>query len=338
MKVSPLFPPGTPIGVLPSKNRPRLYFPSGALAKQWEYTSFYPAFKRVAKLYRLALRVKASSPFRDVIRRDNGSWLLGEFVRDLLPEARTSTVLVGTPGPTQKLTIQLWGERSVIGYVKYAEKPSARSHLANEHTLLCALPEGSGPTILKYAPFLSGEALLLKPVIGRAFPATLPPPDVTLLLGNLYKSATFEASEHPWLNTVALTADHPLDSLIAALSDRLWPSVYLHGDFAPWNLFMSPNGMRIIDWEYGQLEGFPYIDYCFYILQTGVLIYRWSPQQARDRCNHYLLESFRDLTQSHAQALITLAALNSFWQSKVDGAPDSNPLQAWRRALWKESP
>jgi hypothetical protein len=59
------------------------------------------------------------------------------------------------------------------------------------------------------------------------------------------------------------------------LADRtIHPAIH-HGDFAPWNIKVSPQGnWAVLDWERGELAGIPGWDWYHYVLQTGILVER----------------------------------------------------------------
>jgi hypothetical protein len=124
---------------------------------------------------------------------------------------------------------------------------------------------------------------------------------------------------------------------IEALSNRKWPVVPQHGDLAPWNLLKTCTGEVAIDWEYGTIQGFPYLDFIQYSLQVGALLNRWSPTYARRKTLRYVRRRFRELTEIEGQSLITLAGYYAFKEALADGHSENTYLQSWRQALWMES-
>ena len=52
-------------------------------------------------------------------------------------------------------------------------------------------------------------------------------------------------------------------------------SVIQHGDFAPWNIKVSPGGTwTVLDWERGELIGLPGWDWFHYVIQSAILVGR----------------------------------------------------------------
>lgn len=208
-------------------------------------------------------------------------WPLGELLRDVLPDANVAAVLIGTPGPAQKIVVECRDAHDrVLGYVKCAQLPAARRRLCHERDILNALPQGVGPSALKYASWQGGDALVLSPVPGIPLPCTLPaPPALLAFVRRLAASGpVVDGDDHPWLQRERATT---LDSDLALLRARPWPVIFQHGDLAPWNVHRTSNGtVQAIDWEYGTATGFPFIDLAYYVLQTAALIYRWPPARA----------------------------------------------------------
>src|SRR5215204_127508 len=124
------FPPRTRVLTLPNWRNPRLYFPAHGFLQRWRYSSFYPAFRVSARLYRLALRVRVAIGFGEMRKIQSSSWPLGQFVQEVHPQTCSVVVLAGTPGPAKKITAQLRDETNkVLGYLKYAESEAALKRL-----------------------------------------------------------------------------------------------------------------------------------------------------------------------------------------------------------------
>lgn len=339
MDWSSFFPPGTPVLALPDWRNPRLYLPAQRPLQRWEQSSLYPASRPEARLYRLLLRLGAAARLKEVRTAAASGWPLGEFVRGTLPRPASVVVLMGTPGPAQKITAQLRdGKGRVLGYLKYAGTEAARRRLRQEWRVLSNLPGDIGPEPVKLGPLGDGLALLQSAVGGRALPAALPPPEgSTRLLDSLVLSPPMPLDEHPWVCRMRGSGPTEPEPWLRTLAEREWPVVIQHGDFAPWNLLRGTGGaLRAIDWEYGALEGFPYLDLAFYILQTSALIYRRAPlDAARYAVEHLSGQPDLALSRSEALALTRLAAYDAYLKSAEDGhAPDTR-LQAWRRSVWR---
>jgi len=332
------FPPGTTVLALPAWKRPRLLFPDGGVRRRWQESSFYPASRWQGRAYRFFLRCKGIVGLVEKQVSHRSNWEVGEFVWDVLPEATCATVFVGPPGPAQKITIQLRDATDrVLGYVKYAEKPAAVRRLSREYQVLKALPDNLGPVPLKYGRLLNGEALVLSPLLGQPLPAKLPPPEeLVALLATMSTGLEYPVEEHPWINSILEDKHQNLVSWIKNLGQRKWPVVLQHGDLAPWNGRKSPDGnVRLFDWEYAYLEGFPHLDLIYYILRVAALIYRWTPPKAFRYTKTYLSKKLSLLSNREVDALVRLTAYVTHLQAIEDGLPPDTSLLRWYRQLWE---
>ncbi len=109
------------------------------------------------------------------------------------------------------------------------------------------------------------------------------------------------------------------------------------GDFAPWNLLRMPGGpLGAVDWEYGNLEAFSYLDIAHYILQVSSLIYRRRPSEAEDNAAEYVArEPWLALSSAEARVLTRFAAYDAHLKLRDDGRPLNTSLQTWRQEGWK---
>ena len=333
------FPRGTRVAALPGWGSARLYLPSEDVRGRWAASSLYPAFRPLARGYRLLLRAKAASGLLKVRTAQSNGWLLMDFLKDVLPEASQVVVLAGTPGPAQKITAQILDATGEVrGYVKFARGEAARRRLRQEYQLLRRLPSGAGPKPLRFAPWADGEALLITPLEGRPLRAKLPPEaGLEEFLGSLVNGELVSAEDHPWLRDVLERAGVRAEPWLESLAGRSWPVAVCHGDFAPWNIRRKRDGaLCAIDWEYGRLDGFPHVDMAYFVLQTAALIHRWKPPQAAAYAAAFLSNHrWAALRPAEATAIVRLAAYDVYMNSMDDGQSGDAPLQLWRRAVWE---
>lgn len=333
------FPPGTHVLALPNWKNPRLYLPAQHVFERWGGSSSYPAYRLRARLYRILLRVRAATRLTTVRMVPSDSWALGEFLGDVLPQVTPAMLLVGTQGPAQKLIVQLQDKGGrIVGYLKYAEKPMARRRLRQECQMISGIPAGVGPEVLKHGTLGDGEAILTTLLPGKVLRATLPPTrDLTGLLMSLAVLPPMPLESHPWVSYMREQSGQEVDTWLAALTERRWPVVVQHGDFAPWNLIRSPDGrVGAVDWEYGTLEGFPCLDLAHYVLQVSALIYRRRPSEAARYTASYLASQAQyALSETEARALTCLAAYDAHLKFCEDGQSPNTRLQGWRQEVWK---
>ncbi len=335
------FPPGTRVIALPNWQHPRLYLPARYFLESWEMSSFYPASRLGARLYRLMLRIRAAAGALEVRTAHSDGWALGEFVQDTLPQAVSTVVLVGLPGPIQKVTAQLRDEKGrVLGYAKCSEKRAARCRLRWEHYMLSSISKGLGPEVLKYGALEDGDILLKTPIFGKRPLSNLPPVEGAVdFLTSLVVSSPVPVDEHPWVRGVRERGgeEGKLDACFEVLARKRWPVVVQHGDFTPWNVVQTSEGrIRAVDWEHGTLEGFPHLDLAHYALQTSALVYRRTPAKAiRYTVKHLTEEPRLALGVAEARVLARLAAYDAYRKTLEDGQSVTSDLQTWRRAVWE---
>lgn len=338
LKLESLLPAKAHIRSLPSARNPRLYLTGSSFLERWQQSSFYPAFRRTAQLYKVFLRVKAALGFCAIEVNPEQKWIVEDFVSDVFTNVCNAVILVGTPGPAQKFTVQLWEDRRVIGYLKYAEKPAAILRLKREYHILLALPYGLGPVALKYSAMGNGMALLTTPIVGKQISARLPPRHEVLEFSQRFGlTEPLTIDRHPWACAFRTQHGKCADRWFEVLSHRNWPVTVHHGDFAPWNIISTSAGLtQAIDWEYGSMQGFPHIDIVHYLLQVAFLINRWSPESVTVYVIKFLCQSKFAFTECEAMALIRLTARHAYSQALEDGHSSNSPLQTWRRTIWDQ--
>lgn len=335
MELARLFPAGAHIVSLPTSNSPRILLMGCNAVKRWKESSFYPAYKFSARLYRVLLRLKATAGLHAVCLAHSDPWLIKEFVHDVFPNICSQVVLIGTSSPTQKLIIQIWDEERVIAYLKFAQSAPAVTRLEREHEILRRLPPGISPTVLRFGEMGSGKGLLLTPIFGKALTTQLPPPQTLCsFVRSLETSLKVPIHNHPWIQELRSYSRDCVEPWIDRLSKRQWPIVYQHGDLAPWNLFLSRGKLEAVDWEYGTAEGFPYADIIHYYLQVSLLIYKSSPHKTKHYLIKFLNNLLKDFSPGEIAALVNLSVFNTFIQAEHDGHQQHSNYQAWRRAIW----
>ena len=329
------FPASTGVCALPSWERPRVLFPGDRAATRWAGSGFFPAFRFSAQLYRTVLRLKAVAapgPRRVAEGADSG---LGDLVADIWDDASAAAVLLGTPGPAQKITAQLHDASGrVVGYVKYGVSAQAQRLLRNEYDILQALPDIVGPRVRKIADWQQGLALVTGTIGGRPVSVSLPPADMLVqFCERLHFDEAHPFGEHPWYDHAA-GALQATESILAPLGNRSWPVAIQHGDLVPWNLRSSDGAYSAFDWEYADLRSFPYLDLCYFIFQTAFLIHRWKPARALEAVITFLCTHPRiALEPAEARSIALLSTRDAYEKTRGDGHADDFPIQIWRRAI-----
>lgn len=329
------FPPNTPVTALPSWSEPRLLVPARSMAEAWQRSRLFPAFSWPARVRKSLLRLAAATGARARKRTPANEWMLGSFLADVWPEAQSATVLLGSPSPTQKTTVEITGaDGRPLGFVKIAEHEPAKERLRQERDVLAQLPEGAGPKLIKYGLLARSEALVTSALPGRPLPPDLPPAHTLIgYVRSLERSESYPVEAHPWIRTLP-AGRGPVAKSIEALSGREWAVTVQHGDLV-WNTFDAAGRLSACDWEYGTLDGFPGQDLANYVLQVGMERNGWSPERVRPIGVRFLQSA--GYSEREAHALLDLAAFDVYLKFEADGYTPDRPEQQWRAFFWHMS-
>lgn len=186
-------------------------------------------------------------------------------------------MLAGNPNaPGQRLVFLVFdGDFKPRAVVKTGLGETARRLIAQEIGALAALPPG-----LAGAPGLLGQwgdgsaAALALPYVGGEAP--LPQsigPAAAILEDWLRHGSDAPLDSLPGWR--AATASLPASELLPLSTPHATVRAPVaHGDFAPWNIKVSPEtgGWTVLDWERGELCGVPGWDWFHFVLQPAVLV------------------------------------------------------------------
>lgn len=326
--IPPLLPPGESID-LPTRDGRHVFVPAASLATRYQGSALYPAFRPTARAYRAALRAWTTVGWarltHAVVRSPGEDWQLGDLLAADVPGLATAAIRTGT-APAPKVSIQLMDQHGrVLAFAKYATMPRARALLANEARMLQVLPEGTAPRLIRYTPFVDGDLLVQSTIPGRSYPATpvLDEAQLALLARLTHDGPRYRAADHPFVVALGQSAHVQRDALEQAI-DRLgtseWPTVWMHGDFA----FFNVNSWRAtclpFDWECGTEEGFPYVDAAHWSTLVYRTILRRPAAESKAMVAGLLGTYLPTHLRSHAAAIATLCGLRirAVWAPRED--------------------
>ena len=245
-----------------------------------------------------------------------------------LPEAGpiSLVVYVGTPGHQRKAVCTLVnsdGHASAI--IKLPLAKGARASLARETENLVRLqverPDLPVPRALPLDDGcgVHGQTILRGRPSGREFSAS----HANFLLGLPGDGSIDLTGFATALHQRAVAAKLPA-SVLASL-ERVRgqvPAVWLHGDFAPWNLLINAMGQLVaFDWEDGQSGGLPVWDVAHFHVQQAFLFGGGEPPLARMEANaayHSYLEGMA-LTVEQGRVLFGLYCIFNAGKALADG-------------------
>ncbi len=336
------FDPGAVVSALPGWSRPRLYATGRGVGERWRNADLYPGYKFRGRVFRVGMRMMAAlgltsrSEARDKAPAES---VVASLLRDVhesqIPEgSKVAAVLIGTPGPAQKITVQIRDQHGrIVAYGKYGDGEMAIASLQAEHRMLAALPEGAGPKIIRFAPLADGRILLTSPVDGDPVGTKLPPDNAVLeYLQRMVVGDALALDEHPFIQDLCAKFPHAA-SVMRPLEGQRWPRAIQHGDFAPWNVKRVGSTVRAFDWEYGTVDGFPGLDLAFFWLQTQALINECEPQHAFEAAVGGVARAQFQGDVAVAKSIVQIATIDAFLKARAYGHTDDEPLQSWRATI-----
>jgi len=274
--------------------RPFLLLPekSGSFSDGFE---LYSAQRPLARVWRSLAPVILRTPLarffgRIAIEADADA----DFMRFLAEQASLSVGQMpppaikfgGVAGKTLRLVLLLCDAGGhPIRVIKVGLNPAARAATEREADLLSRLPKDVIGCTGITGRFFSGT---LSAFATAYFPGVSLDNDVGIekLFQDWLNDTPPEPIQDlaPWreLASVAKSAGLPQWPMLhAALAGQTVRTTIYHGDFAPWNVRMTNlENIRAFDWERGHLKGIPAWDWFHFIVQTSILVKRYSPERA----------------------------------------------------------
>lgn len=334
-----LFPPKSEYAELIGGSS-QFFFSFSTRKEIWRMTESFPAYRRSAKFRKLLLRLLTLAPFlRKMEAHSSDRWVLQPFADLLDVNVARVVVLVGTLGPEHKTIVELWDERGhICGYIKLGLSERAQHSVKKEYSLLQKLPVGLAAKPIALQDLDIGVGMLLEPVVGRKVDPYLPAEkEAVSYLDDLVLEEKYAFEDHPWIKSLLLRGTELDRDIVKPLSDRQWPVTIVHGDYAPWNIIIDTNyRVSTVDWEHGSLQGFPFYDLIYYILQVSFLMYRWTEEDTVRYAKQYLSKlKGSHLNSDECFALIRLSAYAMYKSALEEGQPESSPRLVWCKKIWQ---
>jgi hypothetical protein len=187
-------------------------------------------------------------------------------------------ILAGNPmSEGQRLLVMVFAEQRPVAVVKAGLSELATTLVEKEEAFLKAVPLGTQGVPHLRSGFQSSR---LRALALDYFAGDSPRPGCEDVLAPLLESwvdrgRRIQPSDAPdWGRLLGACPGDPVFQQIAAkLRGQTFQATLQHGDFAPWNIKVSPNGAwTVLDWERGELTGLPGWDWFHYVIQSGILV------------------------------------------------------------------
>ncbi|RKX69975.1 hypothetical protein DRP53_06545 [candidate division WOR-3 bacterium] len=331
------FKPGSRVVAVPNWIKPELLFSVDNISNSFTVVrQFFNVYTLRGELRKIGVSLLAMLKMLRPIPVPGRKWKLEAFLKNVNMDVADVVLIVGKQTPIQKVKIILLDDRGdVVGFLKYAERIIAKMRLTHEYKILSILPRDIAPRPIKLDTLYNGIGLLTSVISGQKIKAVLPPaPDVIKFMNRLVIEKNKSLDNHPWIQRLKTEKKFSYNEWLEPLCKLKWDVVIEHGDFVPWNLLETKDGsIKAVDWEFASLEGFPYIDIVYYILQIAALIKKWNPKRASLFAVNYLRQQF-GFDLHVAASLVRLSAFEAYSITAQNGRDDRWPLQRWRRAIW----
>lgn len=286
-----------PYRVVSKRGRPWLLLPaSPRLARQ--ALTLYPAQSFKARLAKAALgcslqlgifpgtqpvslRLSTRAPFVEFLQVTAGTktvpFLAGLAGNPAAPGQRQVLLLFDDPGAS----------RSVV---KTGRGGPATELICREVAALRSLPAGTpgAPQIRAEFEYHDLRAFALDFCPGAAPSAADLFAPRQLLTAWLQPPREVRLMELPALTRLAGRGTN--DPWFAPLRSAVVRPALMHGDFAPWNVKVSPRTgtWTALDWERGERDGVPAWDWFHFVIQPALLVQRLAPEAIAARLQTFL--------------------------------------------------
>ena len=238
-------------------------------------------FSKKARLFKFILRIfcvhlnflsKIVFPTLKVKKSDFICFLNTKLALEI-----TSSLYIATA--KDKYVLQLQNNNEIFGYLKFPTTNDGKKRLLNEQFAISILSKiGLVPDLILYDTYKQNPFIILKNLNGSI--GDIKKDEYELILNSFKKNNKYKLINHPRIielknKILGSSSLHHLTNELESLSlssSKEYFEVYEHGDFAPWNLIRTSNGIIPFDLEYFNEVGLEYMDEIKYHFQIERLI------------------------------------------------------------------
>lgn len=282
-------PPEDRFWLIPGRNGPRWLIPQEkkyglSVFQQWRPYNFASRIKWKV-LYvayytgRLGLVPEVKSI--GIARDSKKAWKQFNWDRESVPIPIT---YFGTPCSTHKAVVILVDSFNLQPYIigKVPLSNLAAESIKREYNILCYLKQNN-PGVAPTPLFINRESgtAVQEAIIGSPMSRTFSGLHWKFLEHLAVSNNTTSVFEHAQRLLNLLSETDRFKSKTKILLERLLkecrdstslPQIFVHGDFAPWNIKKNENGsLMAFDWEMGDSKGIPLYDFFYFSLIQSYL-------------------------------------------------------------------
>jgi len=268
--------------ILPTRANPKVYLPIADANMVAHAFELYNPFSKKAKILKsvarflcLYMKPLARIVFPTITGKKSK---FNIFLEKQLSKTITSSVYIATE--KDKIVLQIQDQNGIVGYLKSPITGLGKKRLQNEQLAIELLSSKKmiQPLLLK-GEFDTSPFILLQPIFGEIGAVTKE--EYTSVLKRLKKEEQYSLDLHPRVKHIRTQLNElELADLIDVLDRSINKSntnyyvVYEHGDFAPWNLIKTKNGIVPFDFEYFEADGLEYLDELKFHFQEQHLLHQ----------------------------------------------------------------
>ena len=279
MKGINFFSEGTYLSI-PNRKDPKVVLAIGDKNSAKNAFQIYNPFSAKAKLFKSVVRFfcinfnKLFVELFDLEKHENS-----EFINFLNQEFQISfTASIYNATLKDKVVIQLQSEGLIFGYVKFPINDNGLINIKNEINAIEILSK-RGIMNLQMQTFKFKETpFFILPDLKGNFDS-IPDNEVLKLLKTYKKKNTLKLEKQPRVQEIKdffvtnnLKNELQILNSVIASSKEYYFEAYEHGDFAPWNIVKTKEGLAAFDFEYFTEKGLEYFDLIKYHFQIGRLL------------------------------------------------------------------
>ena len=265
---------------IPNRKKPKVVLAIGRKSMAKNSFKIYNPFSVKAKIFKSVVRFFYVN-FNAIILElfDFDKYDNSEFINFLNEEFQikfTSSVYHATL--KDKVVVQLQSEGLVFGYVKFPMNKMGLKNIRNEINAIELLSEkGILNLQMKSMEFKGTPFFVLPELQGNI--ANIPDNEVLKLVEPYKKEVLLKLEEQARIIEIKdFFIENKLKNELEILENILknskeyYHEVYEHGDFAPWNIVKTKEGLAAFDFEYFTEKGLEYFDLIKYHFQVGRLL------------------------------------------------------------------
>jgi len=265
---------------IPNRKNPKVILAFGNKKIVKNSFEIYNPFSTKAKLFKWVVRFFGIH-FKSLVLKlfDVEKHQNSEFINFLNQEYQTKfTASIYNATLKDKVVIQLQSEGSIYGYAKFPLNERGLHNIKNEIYAIELLSKIEIINLeMKTFEFHKTPFFILPDLQGHF--ENISDNEIYQFVESFKKDKILKLKDHlriieirDFLEAQNLIIELDILKSVLKTSKDYYNEVYEHGDFAPWNIVKTKNGMAAFDFEYFVENGLEYFDIIKYHFQVGRLL------------------------------------------------------------------